>query len=375
MPDLSRYHRQMLLPGIGEAGQRRLGASVALVVGAGALGTVVADLLARAGVGTLVIIDRDVVELTNLQRQTLYDESDAAAALPKATAAARKLGAVNSAIRVEPVVADLTPRTAERLTLAHGPHVLLDCTDNFATRYLVNDLSVKHGIPLVYGGAVGTAGMAMKFLPGRTACLRCLFPEPPAPGSVPTCDTAGVLGPLTAMVGACQAADAIKVLVGASDRSAPRLIEFDVWENRRREVDLTHAREPGCPCCGARDFAFLDGRVALDTTVLCGRNSVQVTPPLELVRERLDLSALRARLAPHGRFDVTPFYLRGTVGAPPAPPGNPAPASSPAARAPDDADDHAGALTVTVFPDGRALIHGTTDPALARSVYARLIGA
>jgi len=366
--DLARYHRQTLLVGIGEAGQRRLLSSTAMVVGVGALGTIAADLLTRAGVGTLVLIDRDVVEFTNLQRQTLFDEADAAGSLPKAQAAARKLRAVNSAVRIEPVVADLTARSAEKLLGRHAVDVILDCTDNFATRYLLNDLSVKHGVPLVYGAAVGTTGMAMTMLPGRTVCLRCVFPDPPAPGVMPTCDTAGVLGPVTAMIGAHQAAEAIKILVGALDRVSPLLLEFDLWDNRRRGVDVSTLRESNadCPCCGKHDFAFLDGRVGVDTTVLCGRNSVQVTPPLELVHERLDLAALHHRLAPLGRFDVTPFHVRGTLFAPRA---GVAPAGI------QDDDDPPVPLTVTVFPDGRALIHGTTDPALARSVYARLIGS
>ncbi len=380
-PDLSRYHRQMLLPGIGEGGQRALQSSAAMVVGLGALGTVAADLLARAGVGALVLIDRDVVELTNLQRQTLFDEADAAAALPKADAAARKLRAVNSSVRIHPVVADVTARTAEKLLAAHkpGPRVILDCTDNFATRYLLNDLSVKHGVPLVYGAAVATNGMAMTLVPGRSGggvCLRCVFPDAPAPGVMPTCDTAGVLGPVTAMVGAHQAAEAIKILVGALDRVSTGLVEFDLWENRRRSVDLATARDASgeCPCCGKRDFVFLEGRVGVDTTVFCGRNAVQVTPPLELVHERLDLTALGHRLAPHGTFEVTPFHVRGTLAPTPTPTPTPT-AAAPAAGIQDPDDDPPVPLTVTVFPDGRALIHGTTDPALARSVYARLIGS
>jgi adenylyltransferase/sulfurtransferase len=358
----------MLLPGIGEAGQRRLGAGTAMVVGVGALGTAAADLLARAGVGRLVLVDRDVVELTNLQRQTLFTEADALAGTPKAEAAARALHAANSSVKVEAVVGDVTARSAEKLLAAHGPGVLLDCTDNFATRYLLNDVSVKRGVPLVYGAAVGTVGMAMTLVPGkggatgRTACLRCVFPDAPAPGVMPTCDTAGVLGPVTAMIGAYQASEAMKVLVGALDRLSTSLLEFDLWEGRRRRIDLSAARDPDCPCCGRREFVYLDGRVAVDTTVLCGRNSVQVTPALELIRGRLDLGALRERLRGHGTFDVTPFHLRGTV-------------AGRARGAGDDDDEDAGPLTVTVFPDGRALIHGTTDPAVARSVYARLIGS
>lgn len=349
-PGLGRYHRQMLLPGVGEEGQRRLLESRALIVGCGALGTVIADLLTRAGVGTLTIVDRDVVEATNLQRQTLFDEKDAAEGVPKAEAAARKLRAINSGVRIEAVVADFGPRTAEKI--ARGgrgemPGVIVDGTDNFQTRYLLNDLAVARGVPYIYGGAVGTAGMSMTIVPGRTPCLRCIFPDLPAPGSTPTCDTAGVLGPATAMVGAYEAAEAIKVLLGRMEALSRGLVQFDLWGGGPRRIDLGEAR-PDCPCCGQRTFPFLDGSIAARATVLCGRDSVQVNPSPESIRSRLDLETLAQRLAEHGSFEATRLLVRGRL--------------------------REEGLELTVFPDARAIIRGTTEPGIAMAVYARYVG-
>ena len=347
---LGRYHRQMLLPGVGEEGQRRLLASRALVVGCGALGTVIADLLARAGVGALTIVDRDVVEATNLQRQTLFDEADAAAGVPKAEAAARKLRAVNSGVRIEAVVADFGPRTAEKIARGRSgdmPGVIVDGTDNFQTRYLLNDLAVARGVPYIYGGAVGTAGMSMTIVPGRTPCLRCVFPDLPAPGTTPTCDTAGVLGPVTATVAAHEAAEAIKALLGRHEALSRGLVRFDLWGGGWRRIDLGEAT-PGCPCCGQREFPFLDGSIAARAAVLCGRDSVQVNPSPESVRSRLDLDALALRLAEHGSFESTRLLVRGTL--------------------------REEGLELTVFPDARAIVKGTTEPGIAMAVYARYVG-
>jgi adenylyltransferase/sulfurtransferase len=403
-PDgLARYHRQMLLPGIGPEGQRRLAASHALLVGCGALGTVIADLLVRAGVGTLTIVDRDIVELTNLQRQTLFDEADARAGSPKAQAAAARLAAINSAVNIRPIVADFGPRNAERIAspaadpagataaATPAPGVIVDGTDNFQTRYLINDLCVKHGIPFVYGGAVGTTGMSLTVLPGVTPCLRCLFDQPPPPGTTPTCDTAGVLGPLTALVGAWQASEAIKILAGRADSASRALLEVDLWSGRIRQLDVSRSRraggavgqavhldaagEPfsgrgeegavggGCECCVGRRFPYLSGDVAVDTTVLCGRNAVQVMPPLDLVTGRLDLPAMAARLGAggHGSFEATPAMLRGRLREP--------------SLASAGTSDGGEGLELTVFPDGRAIVRGTLDPAVARSIYARYVGS
>jgi adenylyltransferase/sulfurtransferase len=355
--NLARYHRQMLLPGFGEDGQRRLLASSALIVGCGALGCVTADALARAGVGRLFLVDRDIVESTNLQRQILYDEADARDGTPKAAAAARRLRAVNSGIAIEPVIADLNSRNVEKLIRSLGPlSVVVDGTDNFQTRYLLNDACVKLNAPLVYGGVVGTAGMNMTILPGQTPCLRCVFPEPPAPGSSPTCDTAGVLGPMVSLVAATQAAEALKVLLGRRDLIRPVLQQFDAWNNQRHSIDLSGLDRSQCPCCARRQFAFLEGEHAdAGTTSLCGSHSIQVLPGTPAF---LDLRTLATRLAPHGAFTVTEHLLRGRL-----------------ASDSDSARANQVPIELTVFRDGRAIIKGIDDPSQARSIYARFVGA
>src|SRR5262245_61898797 len=274
--DFSRYHRQMLRPDIGGEGQRRIGEGRALVVGVGALGCGVADQLARAGVGSLTLLDRDLVDWTNLQRQTLYEEEDARQALPKAEAARARLSRVNSQIEITGLVRDLTSTNAEATVEAAKPDVIVDGTDNFETRYLLNDLSVMHGIPFVYGGAVGTRGMAATFVPGRGPCLRCIFEEAPPPGTTPTCDTAGVLGAAVMIVASCEAVDAIKLLIGRTDLVSTTLLDFDAWnlENRRR-LDISKSKRADCPCCGQRRFEFLEGGGG-ESATLCGQNAVQV---------------------------------------------------------------------------------------------------
>lgn len=370
MTDLDRYHRQVLLPGIGEAGQRRLLDAHALIVGCGALGTMIADAMARAGVGTLTIVDRDTVELTNLQRQVLFDEADVEQAMPKAEAARAKIRRINSGVTVHAHVDDFNYRNAMRH--AEGVDIILDGLDNFETRYLVNDVAVKLGVPYVYGGAVATGGMSMVILPHpqhradpdahryvrwaegqATPCLRCVFPDAPPPGSTPTCDTAGVLGAAVATIAAHQAAAAIKLLTGnvaAVDRS---LLSVDLWDNTTRRFDVSGARDAGdCPCCARGEFAFLAGRTASATTALCGRNAVQITPAEPAAAGRgLDLAEMADRLAPHGRFTHNGYLLRGRFGA------------------------RDGELELTLFPDGRAIIKGTTEPETARSLYARYVGS
>lgn len=352
--DLHRYHRQMLLPGIGEEGQRRLLNSHAAVVGCGALGTVAAEILVRAGVGQVTLIDRDIVEWTNLQRQTLFEEADAREATPKAAAAAARLARVNSGVRIESHIADFNSGNAERLLKVgedHGlpgrpwPGVLVDGTDNFETRYLLNDVAIKHGVPYVYGGAVGTRGMQMTVLPGRSACMRCVFPDVPQSGSAPTCDTAGVLASATGIIANVQAAEAIKILLGRLDLIAPTLLEFDLWTNHRRRIDLSTARDPACPCCGRGAFEFLDAPAAAAVS-LCGSGAMQVLPAREAA---LDLAAMEAGLVAHGPTSRTAHVVRATLTAETA--------------------------ELTIFRDGRAIIKGTTDPARARALYARFIGA
>ena len=332
-----KYSRQILFPPLGEAGQEKLLASRAVLVGCGALGSLQANALARAGVGDIVIIDRDYVEASNLQRQWLFEEADAADALPKAVAAARRLAAINSSVTVRPVVADLVPQNAEELLLPTD--VILDGTDNFDTRYLVNDVAIKHGVSWVYGAAIGSYGVVMPVLAGVSACLACLFPTPPA-GPQPTCDTAGILNATTALVASLQVAEALKILTGHTDAVEPRLLSIDVWKNTWHAIS-SRARDPECPVCGRREFRHLAG-VGRPPISLCGRNSVQIHE-----RSRpLDLRALGETLRPLGPVRSNDYALRFFC----AP------------------------YELTVFPDGRAIIKGTTDVGVARSLYARYVG-
>src|SRR5712692_4018609 len=266
-----RYSRQILFPQIGDEGQERLLASHAVIIGCGALGSLQAMALAGAGVGRLSIIDRDFVDASNLQRQFLFEESDAADALPKAAAAERRLRRMNSSIEIHGIIADLNPSNVEELLA--GASILLDGTDNFETRYLINDYAVSHGIPWIYGAAVSSYGLTMPVIPGRTACLRCLYPEPPA-SAQPTCDTAGVLNALTAAVASLQVADAIKILSGRSDCVVPRITTVDVWSGAIRQIDQP-ARDPDCPTCARRVFVHLSGEARAPVS-LCGRNAVQI---------------------------------------------------------------------------------------------------
>ncbi|MBZ0171191.1 MAG: ThiF family adenylyltransferase [Phycisphaerales bacterium] len=352
MPD--RYHRQTLLEDFGDAGQARLTGAHAFIVGCGALGCTAADLLARAGIGRLTIIDRDLVEETNLQRQVLFDQRHADDQTPKAHAAAGRIGEINPGVRVHPLLADFAPAIAERALLEGPlgrPDVLIDGTDNFETRFLVNDLAVKHGLPYVYAGAVATHAMAMTVLPGETPCLRCLFAGPPPAGSQPTCDTVGVLGPVIAMVSGIQAVEAIKLLVGRRDLIRRTLLEFDPWSNTRRELDLSGLRDPACPCCAGRRFDCLDNPAG-EPVSLCGRNAIQINPT---PRTLIVLADLAERLAHHGSFTATRYLLQGELTR--------------------ERSDSGPPIGLTVFSDGRAIVRGLTDPARARSIYAKYIGS
>jgi len=343
---VDRYHRQKLIPGVGEQGQQRLGQANVLIVGCGALGCAQADLLVRAGVGRVRIIDRDVVEPTNLQRQTLYAESDIGNA--KAYAAADRLRAVNSAVTIEPFASDLTPDNVEEL--AEGCQVILDGTDNFETRYLLNDLSVKLGVPYVYGGVIASRGMAATFVPGRTPCLRCVLSEPPPVGSVPTCDTAGVFGPTVSIVAAQQVADAMKVLLNLQDLLSNSMLDFDLLANVRRRLKLADlaSSQADCRCCGQRRFDLLDGASAARAQPLCGRMAVQVTPGGSA---DVGMDELGRRLMTHGPCRRVGPLLKAV------------------------ASEGERRFELTIFPDGRAIIAGTEDPAEARTIYARLIGS
>jgi molybdopterin/thiamine biosynthesis adenylyltransferase len=336
--DRERYSRQILFAGIGEQGQQHLLDARVAVVGCGALGSFQAGALARGGIGFMRIIDRDYVELSNLHRQWLFDESDVEQSLPKAVAAARKIASVNSDIRVEPVVADLTPSNVE--DLLGGVDLVMDATDNFETRYLINDFAVEHGLPWIYGAAVGSYGIVMAVTPGESACLRCIYPDPPS-SAQPTCETAGVLGPVTALIASLQVAGAMKILCGA-ERMLPRKITtVDVWSGEIRQV-AQPGPVPDCPACGRREFPYLNGERRAPVS-LCGQNAVQIH---ERARP-LELRDLAARLSPLGAVRANEFALRFE-----APP-----------------------YLMTIFPDGRAIIKGTTDVGVARSLYARYIGA
>lgn len=348
-----RYHRQTLLPPIGRAGQGRLAAAHVVLVGCGALGSVLAEQLVRAGVGSLRVIDRDVVELTNLQRQVLFDESDAREGRPKAVAAARRLGEINSTVRVEPLATDFHAANAEALADLDGrpgtrrPDLILDGTDNVETRYLINDLSVKHSVPWVYGACVGMEGRVMPIRPPATACLRCVFPEPPGLAELPTCDTAGVLGPVAGVVASLQAVAAIKLLSGNVGAVGEELLAFDLWANRVRSVSTAGAKAPECKACGRGEYEFLNRRTDGRSISLCGRDAIQVRPPAGL--GRVDLTRLASRLRAAGVVEQTPHLLRCEL-------------------------RESKGLRLTLFPDGRMIVAGTTDPDRARSLYARYVG-
>lgn len=337
---LARYSRQVLCAQVGAEGQRRLGHAQLVLIGCGALGSMLANLLVRAGIGALRLIDRDFIELNNLQRQTLFDEQDINDNLPKAEAAARRLRRVNSAVQVDAVVDDVNPGNIERH--CEDTDLILDGTDNLETRYLINDLAVKHDVPWVYGACIRNTGLVLAVLPGQTPCLRCIWEEPPPPGSIETCDTVGVLGPAAAAVASFQAAEAMKILMGRTAELIG-LTSIDVWTGRTHTLRVQAARDADCPCCGRRRFEFLDGNRLPTATTLCGRDAVQVLPsqPAEL-----DLKRLAHRLPGHTHARHSPFMLKFRV---------------------DEAD-------VTLFRDGRAIVQGTTDPAVARGIVAKYVG-
>lgn len=339
--DPDRYSRQTRFAPLGADGQARLAAGRVAVVGCGALGSVVAMALVRAGVGFVRLIDRDVPERSNLPRQVLFDEGDVAAGLPKAVAAARHLREINSAVGIEPAVADLTAATAA--SLLGGVDTIVDGTDNFEARFLVNEWCCQHGLPWVHGGAIGAEGRVLTILPGRTACLRCLVPEPPAPGALPTCDTAGIIGPAALVVGAVEAAEVIKLLAGVHDKTTSRMLVCDLWENVWRTIDLSALAAQGCPTCRSGDYPWLEGRLGGRPTALCGRDAVQVLP----ATQGIDLVALASRLAGVGSVTANPWIVRAQVE-----PG----------------------IELAVFADGRAIVSGTRDEARARSIVAKYVG-
>lgn len=342
---MSRYSRQIIHEHFGPAAQARLAEARVTLIGCGALGTVIANTLARAGVGYLRLVDRDFVELNNLQRQVLFDESDAANGVPKSVAAANKLALANSEITVEPIVADAHAGNIE--SLVDGAMVVLDGTDNFETRYLINDAAVKHSVPWVYGACVSSDGMVMPIIPGVTPCLRCVFDAPPPPGVSPTCDTAGVLSPIVNIVASLQSMEAMKILIGRMDALVRRLVQFNVWTGEFAAFDMQDALvADDCSCCRRREFAYLDGVETGRTVSLCGRNAVQVRPASD-IQIRLEEVAERLKSAAKNPPRLNRYLLRFEV------------------------DQY----QVTLFRDGRAIIKGVDNAEAGRTIYARYIGA
>jgi adenylyltransferase/sulfurtransferase len=336
-----RYSRQILFPGIGKAGQEKLSSSRVVIIGCGALGASHAEMLSRAGVGHLKIVDRDFVEFTNLQRQTLFKESDAAERLPKAIAAKMRIGEINSEIKVEAIVADVNQSNVEQII--RDADLVLDGTDNFQIRYLLNDACVKLGKTWVYGAAVSSYGTTMTIIPGKTPCLRCIFEEMPDAGSSPTCDTAGVIMPIIAAISSVPISEAMKLLVGDRDALHGSLMQIDIWQNDWRKIKLS-APNPDCPACGMHRYDFLDAESPEFAAVLCGRDAVQIAPPNGTT---IDLGAFSAKIEHLGNVKQNDYLVRFTSG-----------------------DNE-----ITVFRDGRAIVKGTDDIAVARSLYARYIGA
>jgi len=335
-----RYSRQILFRGIGESGQQKLAAGRVAIVGSGATGSALAGLLARAGVGTIRIIDRDYVEPSNLQRQSLFDESDAAESLPKAIAAARKIATFNSQVVIEPRVEDLVPCNIQ--AMLEGMDLILDGTDNFETRYLINDFAISRSLPWIYSAAVGSYGVTLNVLPGQTACLACIFPDSPR-GMVETCETSGILNSAVNMVASVAATEALKLIVGGpvAQHLRQTLLSFDLWTNEHAEISATKPR-PNCRACADHNFTHLSGEGRPHIT-LCGRNSVQIHE-----RQRpIDFGEMDRRLQPHGLVRHNDFILKFWH----------------------------DPYEMTLFPDGRAIIKGTTDTAVARSLYARFVGS
>ena len=335
-----RYSRQILFREIGKTGQEKLLAARVLLVGCGALGAAHAEMLARAGVGKLRIVDRDFIEFTNLQRQTLFKESDAAERLPKAIAAKKRIAEINSDVQVEEIIADVNNSNIE--SLIDGCDLVLDGTDNFQVRYLLNDACVKHNVKWIYGAAVSSYGTTMTIIPNVTPCLRCIFDEMPDAGSSPTCDTAGVIMPIIATVSATQVAEAFKILVGDTASLHGSLMQFDLWANDRQRIKLGEPN-PDCKTCGQRIFEFLDADAKEFSVVLCGRNAVQIAPPRPT---QIDLSALSKNLSNLGEVKQNEYLVRFMY----------------------------GENELTVFADGRAIIKGTDNVTVARSLYAKFVG-
>ena len=335
-----RYSRQILFNGIGEVGQRKLLAARVLIVGCGALGSAHAEALARAGVGLIRLVDRDFIEPSNLQRQTMFTERDAEKRLPKAIAAANHLYEINSEIEIEPHVADVTYSNIEQLI--DGCDVVVDGTDNFTTRYLINDACVKHETNWVYGAAVGSYGVTMTIRPQQTSCLRCVFEEAPPAASAPTCDTAGVIMPIISVVSAVQVTETLKLLTGHVEDLHHSLMQFDVWRNEWRKISIG-APNPDCPSCGLGQYETLEPTSVESAAVLCGRDAIQISPSQPT---SINFQSLAERLRPAGEVKFNEYLLRFKT----------------------------GPFELTVFQDARSIVRGTDQIATARSLYAKYIG-
>ncbi len=342
-----RYARQTLFAGIGRVGQERLLASRVAIIGCGALGTVLANNLARAGIGHLTIADRDFIEANNLQRQVLFDEDDLARSLPKAIAAAERLRRINSEIEITGLAEDINADNIEAIIASAD--LVMDGTDNFETRYLLNDACVKAGKPWIYSGVIASYGVTMNILPGDTACLRCIFPEMPLPGTTPTCDTAGVLNGIVGAIASIASTEALKILLGRPEKINRAMLWMDLWENTHDQMEIP--RMPDCPTCSQGHYEFLDDASSGQSASLCGRNAVQVRPPRRPANGHdapsMNFPLLAERLREVGEVNFNHFLLRFRV----------------------------ESYELTVFPDARAIIKGTNDQAIARSLYARYIGA
>jgi molybdopterin-synthase adenylyltransferase len=336
---IDRYSRQTLFAPIGKKGQERLREASVAIIGCGALGSTLANNLCRAGIGRLVIADRDYIEINNLQRQILFDEEDFTRRLPKAVAAAEKLRRINSDVAVEALVEDINADGIE--ALVQGVELVLDATDNFETRYLLNDACIKYGRPWIYSGVIASYGVTMNILPGDTPCLRCVYPEMPLPGTTATCDTAGILNGIVGAIAGVASTEALKILLH-SDRVRPTMFWMDVWENTADHLEVP--RQPDCPACGQHTYEFLESLSAGSTTSLCGRDAVQVRSSRK--GDRIDFPTLAERLQAVGQVSYNAYLLRFNV----------------------------DSYEFTIFPDARAIIKGTDDEMTARSLYARYIG-
>ncbi len=342
LEERERYARQMAFSEIGPAGQEKLARSRVMILGCGGLGAASASILARAGIGYLRLVDRDFLELNNLQRQLLYEEHDVKEGLPKAIAAQRRIQQINSTIMTEAIVADVNRFNIERLI--GDVDLVIDATDNFETRFLLNDACVKHGRPWIYGAAIESYGLTMTIIPGETSCLRCVMDKIPEPGSVPTCETVGVLAAIVAVIAAIQCAEAMKILIGNRAAINRHLISIDLWQNTYQTIDITKERiQKNCPVCNQRWFDYLDGKRGSAYTTLCGRNAVQILPFQET---QLDLARLAIRLAELGIVKANEYLIRFEI----------------------------DGYELSIFPDGRAIVKGTTDTAIARSLYSKYVG-